>query len=192
MIPRRKFGEIAGSAQLSPYLLSDIAPASRPVRATDKPLPQTNTQSALPLDWILDPAKKRTLADRVLARLIQSEAHEACPHFRDDYRQTFIALSLVLKSSSDALRTPAGSTPLKQHEADQSYWTPHSLPMYFIEASYRMYGLHPDKVYPAILARRQAMLGPSGESAPQNPVAPALPGPISPKKAVQSVKEEAA
>ena len=67
-----------------------------------------------------------------MARLIQLEAHEPNPHFQDDYRQTFIALSLALKGS----------------------------PIPFIEASYTCYGIHPDKVWPAILARREAILGP--------------------------------
>jgi hypothetical protein len=91
------------------------------------PSPETK---ALPLEWFLAP-KNGTLAERILARLIQSEAHEASPHFRDDYRQSFIALTLALEGS----------------------------PIPFIEASYRMYGLHPDKVWPAMVARRAALIG---------------------------------
>jgi len=92
--------------------------------------------SALPLDWILDPNKGSSSADRVLARLIQAEAHESDPWYRDDCRQAFIVLSLALKGESQP----------------------------FVSASYRMYGLHPDKLYPAILARREALLGPAGAS----------------------------
>ncbi len=73
-----------------------------------------------------------SFADRVLARLIQAEAHESDPWYRDDCRQAFIVLSLALKGESQP----------------------------FVSASYRMYGLHPDKLYPAILARREALLGP--------------------------------
>lgn len=84
-----------------------------------------------PLAWILDPAKKKSFTDRVLARLIQSEAHEVNPHLRDDYRQSFITLSLAA----------AGS------------------PIPFVEASYRMYGVHPDKLWPKIVAHRNWLLG---------------------------------
>ena len=51
--------------------------------------------SALPLDWILDPNKGSSFADRVLARLIQAEAHESDPWYRDDCRQAFIVLNHV-------------------------------------------------------------------------------------------------
>jgi hypothetical protein len=85
---------------------------------------------ALPLDWLLGP-KSASFTDRVLARLIQSEAHEADIWLRDDYRQAFITVSLAAQGS----------------------------PIPFVEASYRMYGLHPDRLYPAILARRGSLLG---------------------------------
>jgi hypothetical protein len=112
----------------------------------------TRPHDPLPLDWLLRPTKDGSLLDRVLGRLIQSEAHEANPHFRDDYRQTFIALSLARDGN----------------------------PIPFVEASYRMYGLHPDKVYPAIMARRQALLGRDGvlSMAP----AKAVPSPVTSPK----------
>ena len=96
--------------------------------------------AAIPLDWILDPAKQRTLADRILARLIQSEAHEPDVSLRDDYRQTFIGLSLAVKKRG----APAATEDPRRD---------------FIEASYVMYGLHPDQLWPAIIERRQALLG---------------------------------
>jgi len=85
----------------------------------------------LPLEWILNPDKGKSFANRVLARLIQLEAHEQDVWLREDIRQSFITLSLALKD----------------------YEQP------FISASYAMYGLHPDKVWPAILARRKMLLG---------------------------------
>jgi hypothetical protein len=99
------------------YLLSDVA------------YPQIESQSLL-LQWLWGP-KTNSLTDRVLARLIQSEAHEPDVWLREDYRETFIALSLAI----------------------------HGSPIPLVEASYEMFGLHPDKVYPAILARREALLG---------------------------------
>ena len=117
--------------------------------------PVRSDAKALPLEWILNPSKGLSFSDRVLARLVQSEAHEVDPHLRDDYRQSFITVSLASKGNT----------------------------VPFVAASYQMYGLHPDKVWPAIVARRAAMLGPSGESGVT------LPG--SPKKPSQSVKSPA-
>jgi hypothetical protein len=51
-------------------------------------------------------------------------------------------------------------------------------PIPHIEATYTVLGLHPDKVYPAILARREALLG--------------RPSPSSPKKEPQPAKENKA
>lgn len=113
---------------------------------------------ALPLEWLLDPDKSSTLTDRILARLIQCEAHEPDVWLRDDYRQAFIAVSFAARG----------------------------IPEPFVEASYVMYGLHPEKLYPAILARRSALLGSAGEAAPHR-VNPGLPG-SSPKKPSGSVK----
>jgi hypothetical protein len=86
---------------------------------------------ALPLGWILDPAKGTSPTERILARLIQAETHEANPHFRDDIRQAFITVSFAAKGDTQP----------------------------FVNASYRMYGLHPDKLYAAIEARKRAQLG---------------------------------
>ena len=102
----------------------------------------------LPLEWLLGTKAQDSFADRVLARLIQSEAHEVNPHLKDDYRQSFITISLALKGD----------------------------PQPFVSASYRMYGIHPEKLWPAIVARRKALLGSAEE--------------FSQKKSVQSVKVE--
>ena len=66
-----------------------------------------------------------------MARLVQSEAHEVDPHFRDDYRQSFITLTLAMRGNT--------------------------IP--FIVASYQVYGIHPDKVWSSVLAKRKAKLG---------------------------------
>jgi hypothetical protein len=83
----------------------------------------------------LDPAKSGSPFDRVLARLIQAEAHEPNPHFRDDYRQTQIAMITFWRGDY------------------ASFWDA------IVGASYKMYGLHPLKLGPAIDARRRALLG---------------------------------
>jgi hypothetical protein len=85
---------------------------------------------ALPLEWLLAP-KSDTPTERALARIVQFEAHEPDVWLREDYRQAFITVALAAKGS----------------------------PMPFVEASYIMYGLHPDKLWPAVLARRAALLG---------------------------------
>jgi hypothetical protein len=120
---------------------------TRPPLSLEYQLRSSARITLLPLEWILNPDKGKSFANRVLARLIQLEAHEPDVWLREDIRQSFITLSLALKGYSQP----------------------------FVAASYRMYGLHPDKLYPAILARRKMLLG--SES---------FPGSI--KKPVQSVK----
>ena len=121
------------------------------------PHPVSTEPKALPLGWLLGP-KDGTLAERVLARLIQLEAHEPDVSLRDDIRQSFITLTLAMRGNT----------------------------MPFVVASYQMYGLHPDKVWPAILARRSALLGAAGEVAPIE--SQDLSGSIPPKKSVHSVR----
>lgn len=141
---------------------------SRPTSTTVGPNPgnpeSLSESKALPLEWLLNPAKGKAPSDRILARLVVFEAREPNPHLRDDYRQAFITVSFAAKG--------------------------HPYP--FVEASYVMYGLHPDKLYPSILARRSALLGPGGEALMAH--TPSLPA--SPKKPVRSAakprKEEAA
>jgi hypothetical protein len=94
----------------------------------DSPVPLA---SNLPLDWLFDPTKDRSLVDRVLARLVQAEAHAETVPGRQHWRQCFITVSLAAKGS----------------------------PIPFVESSLICYGLHPDKLWPAIVARRKAELG---------------------------------
>jgi hypothetical protein len=104
------------------------------------------------------------LVRRILARLEQAEAREVNPHFQTDYRIAWIAL----------LRAARGER----------------IP--FITASYTVLGLHPDKVFPAIEARRRAILGAfynEGDSeGRRNPAHTGPPQNLPPKKAVQSVR----
>lgn len=72
-----------------------------------------------------------SLTSRVLARLEQAEDREINPHFQDDYR---IAWITVRRASRGALKA-------------------------YIAATYAVLGLHPDKVWPAIVERRKALLG---------------------------------
>ena len=73
----------------------------------------------------------RSLTERVLARLEQFEAREPDPWMRDDIRIAWITALYASRENPQ----------------------PH------VAATYRVLGLHPDKVWPAILARREAILG---------------------------------
>ena len=73
----------------------------------------------------------RSLSDRVIDRLAEAEADEPDVHFRDDYQQALRTVVLAREGS----------------------------PMPFVEASYALWGLHPAKVWPRIVAQRVAMLG---------------------------------
>jgi hypothetical protein len=66
----------------------------------------------------------------VLNRLWGAEQSESDIHLRSDYRQSWICVSLASRGE----RQP------------------------FVESSYRIYGKHPDKVWPHILATRKAKL----------------------------------
>lgn len=72
-----------------------------------------------------------SLARRILFRLERAEVGEPNPHLRDDYRIAWITVLLAAYGRAE----------------------PH------ITASYRVLGLHPEKVWPAIVARRKAALG---------------------------------
>lgn len=75
-----------------------------------------------------------SLVERILARLESAERHEVYPHLQDDYRIAWI-------------------TVLNAARGDCLYCTPH------VAATYAVLGLHPDKVWPAIVAYRKALLG---------------------------------
>jgi len=72
------------------------------------------------------------LCERVIARLVQAEVCEPNPHFRDDLK--IARLTVAYAASGEAVLC-----------------SPHVL------ASYAVLGLHPEKVWPAILARRTAL-----------------------------------
>lgn len=72
------------------------------------------------------------LARRVLARIEVAEAREIDPWFRDDYRISWITVMNAARGVAE----------------------PH------VAATYAVLGLHPQKVWPAIVARRKAQLGP--------------------------------
>jgi hypothetical protein len=87
------------------------------------------------------------LSGRVLVRLERAELHEPNPHFQDDYR---IAWLTVLYASRDV--------------AD-----PH------VQATAKLLGIHPDKVWKKMDAQRRATLGADyekffGASSPKKPV----------------------
>jgi hypothetical protein len=71
------------------------------------------------------------LLTRILDRLWEAESSEPDIHLRSDYRQAFICVSLASRGE----RQP------------------------FVESSYRIYGSHPDQVWPKIMANRKAKLG---------------------------------
>lgn len=72
------------------------------------------------------------LSTRIVARLVQAEACESDPHYRDDLR--IARLTVAYAASGEAVLC-----------------SPHVL------ASYMVLGLHPEKVWPAIEARRKAL-----------------------------------
>jgi hypothetical protein len=80
------------------------------------------------------PIRIHPLSRRILSRLIDAEAKEPDPWLRDDLR-------IARLTVAHAARGDAASLP------------PHVL------ASWEVLGLHPEKVWPAIVARRKAQLG---------------------------------
>lgn len=71
------------------------------------------------------------LSWRVLSRLEDAEAREVNPHLQTDYRISWVTVLHASRGELGAHRS----------------------------ASYAVLGLHPDKVWPAIVARRKAQLG---------------------------------
>lgn len=95
----------------------------------------------------LDPYDARTLLLQLLFVLVAAD------------RQTFSILdylaSAEMREEDVWLRDDVRIAWITVLNASQGSPIPH------IEASYAVLGLHPDKVYPAIVARREALLGPS-------------------------------
>jgi hypothetical protein len=96
---------------------------------------------------------------RILSRLVEAEAREPNPHLQTDYRIAWITVLY----------------------AWQEFSSPH------VSAWYRVLGLHPERVWPAIVARRKALLGSHYEQffgGCEGESSEALP----PKKPAQSVR----
>lgn len=70
-------------------------------------------------------------ASRILDRLMEAEMSEPEIWFRQDYRQAFICVSLASRGEAQP----------------------------FVTSSYRIFGIHPDNVWPQIMAKRKAKLG---------------------------------
>lgn len=95
-----------------------------------------------------------SLTQRVLYRLERAEIREINPHFQDDYRISWITVLYASRGERE----------------------PH------VAATYAVLGLHPDKVWPAILERAKSMLGSDYDKFfPMDTAS-------SPKKPVQSVR----
>ncbi len=117
---------------VDPETLYGSAPAESPARDTAN-FPSIADRS-LALDWLLTPKQGSSLSERVLARLIQAEAHEAEASLRTDIR---IAWQIVLHCmKGDAVEcSPA------------------------VLAWYQVVGCHPDQFYDKLMIRRAAMFG---------------------------------
>jgi hypothetical protein len=73
-----------------------------------------------------------SLTDRVINRLARMEVREQDAHLRDDYRQSRLTMAYAHNGS----------------------------PIPFVEASYEMFGAHPERVWERIGAMRKFILGP--------------------------------
>jgi hypothetical protein len=126
--------------ELSPCEIGSLSDAARFQTVALPPKP-----SPFALEWLISRKSKTLpeveklrreestefLSERVMARLTSSEAHETDIWLRQDYRQAFICVSLAAKGNTEP----------------------------FVVASYQVYGIHPDKVWPKIIWNRQARLG---------------------------------
>jgi len=74
---------------------------------------------------------RATLIHRILSRLVQAEAKEPNAHLRDDYQIARLTIAFAARGSPQ----------------------PH------LDATYAVLGIHPDKVWPAIIKRRKSLLG---------------------------------
>lgn len=69
-------------------------------------------------------------SDRIVSRLVEAESKESNAWFRDDYRVARVTVGFARRGS----------------------------PIPLIEASYAVFGAHPDQIWPRIVARREALL----------------------------------
>lgn len=76
-------------------------------------------------------ASSSSIVDRILSRLEAAELDELDPHLKCDYRIAWITVICAARGTSQ----------------------PH------VAATYKVLGLHPDRVWSAIVARRKALLG---------------------------------
>lgn len=100
-------------------------------------------------------ATSRASTDSILDYLVSAEANEPDVWLQDDYRIAWITVQ----------------------RASRGERSPH------VSATYAVVGLHPDKVWPAIVARRKALLG-----AEYYKFFPTAGQRLPPKKPVQSVR----
>lgn len=132
--------------QVQPFLIfRRLSPSqeqvAHPVRPARPLLWKSNPQ---PLEWLLDPDKSALRkieqerraevwpdTERILARLTQLAAHEQDVSFCDDIRQAFVLVALAAKG--------------------------HPRPL--AESSRICYGLYPEQVWPALVAKRKLDLG---------------------------------
>ena len=70
--------------------------------------------------------------ERIQLRLWDAEMHEENCHFKTDYRQAFVCVSLAFRGNAEP----------------------------FASSSYALHGCHPDQVWPRIVANRKDKLGP--------------------------------
>jgi hypothetical protein len=117
-----------------PQPTRDSVPESEAEYTVPVPSPDPVEVKSRPLGWILDPEKGLRLSERVLARLIQAEAHEAEASYRDDIRIAWL-------------------TVLHCQRGDAVECTPNVL------ATYEVLGCHPEQVYAKTILRRVAMFG---------------------------------
>ena len=134
------------------WLYRELAPSLNSAAVSYTAAPQTADSLSPELDLWPKVSAPLSLSERVLTRLEELETQELDPWVRDDLRISWI-------------------TVLNASRGNQQ---PH------VDATYRVLGLHPDKIWPQIVARRSAALGEWceefwGEHS-------------SPKKPVQSVK----
>ena len=118
------------------------------------PIPPIGTFVEIPPGGItqgaLSPESERScleLTARVLFHLEKSEASEVNLHYRDDVRIAWITVLFAARGESN----------------------PH------VQATYRVLGIHPEKVWSAIVERRKAVLGAAcedffGTASPKKPV----------------------
>lgn len=113
---------------------------------------------AAPADGAAPQENSVEFTDRCLARLVEAEEREPDAWLRDDYRIARVTLGFARRGS----------------------------PLSHVEATYAVLGVHPDQVWPRIVARRHAMLGAADYEAFYGEAV--YGGGSSPKKPVQSVR----